>query len=66
MIRYSFFVLAVVITAASAIAAVAPSSSDFRPGGANVTVIEKNQAFPVHGPLSFEDCVTDDCGEARI
>lgn len=57
MIRYSLFALAVLATAATAIAAVAPTSSDL----SNVTVIVKNQAFPVYGPLSVESCVMEDC-----
>lgn len=31
--------------------------------GANVTVIEKNQAFPVIGPLVVVPCQTEDCSE---
>ncbi|WP_373506165.1 hypothetical protein [Aestuariivirga sp.] len=68
MKRYTFFVLIVLGSAASAIAAIAPTQ---RTGlgaeaiGRNVTVIEKNQAFPLVGPLVVEDCLTDDCSESR-
>ncbi len=31
--------------------------------GSNVTVIEKNQAFPVVGPIVVDQCKTDDCSE---
>ena len=31
--------------------------------GSNVTVIEKNQAFPVFGPLVVVPCQTEDCSE---
>lgn len=65
MIRYSFFVLTVIATAATAIASVAPTSGDFDLPGQNVTVIKKNQAFPVYGPIVVEDCMTEDCGEAN-
>ena len=61
MIRYSFFVLAVLATAATAIAAVAPTRNDL----SNVTVIVKNQAFPVYGPLTVESCVMEDCSDTQ-
>jgi hypothetical protein len=32
--------------------------------GSNVTVIEKNQAFPVVGRLIVVPCHTEDCSEA--
>ncbi|MGL4296145.1 MAG: hypothetical protein ACRCTG_10545 [Aestuariivirga sp.] len=44
MIRYSIFVLAIVGTAATAIAAITPDHRPFDPQGRNVTVIAKNQA----------------------
>ena len=62
MIRYSFFALAVLATAATAIAAVAPTRADL----GNVTVIVKNQAFPVYGPLSVEPCIMEDCSEQEL
>lgn len=61
MTRYSLFVLVVLGSAASAIAAIAPQHKSFDALPANVTVIEKNQAFPLVGPLVVEDCLTDDC-----
>lgn len=61
MIRYSFFALAVLATAATAIAAVAPTTGDIR----NVTVIVKNQAFPVYGPITVESCIMEDCSETE-
>ena len=30
---------------------------------ANMTVIEKNQAFPVLGPITVEPCQIEDCSE---
>ncbi len=32
--------------------------------GSNVTVIQKNQAFPVLGPIVVEACQYEDCSEA--
>ena len=62
MKRYSAFLLIVLGSAASALAAVAPGQHT-PPGApaANVTVIEKNQAFPLIGPLVVEDCLDADC-----
>jgi hypothetical protein len=31
--------------------------------GSNVTVIEKNQAFPILGPITVEVCQVEDCSE---
>ena len=67
MKRYTLFVLIVIGSAASAIAAIAPE----RHGGLdindrNVTVIEKNQAWPLVGPLVVEACETEDCSDTRI
>ena len=66
MIRYSFFALTVIATAATAIAAVAPTGDDFEFLGRNVTVIEKNQAFPVYGPLVVQQCAMEDCSDVQI
>jgi len=32
--------------------------------GSNVTVMQKNQAFPVLGPIIVEACLNEDCSEA--
>ena len=66
MTRYTLFVLTVLGSAATAIAAIAPRHAPFELGHSNVTVIEKNQAFPLVGPLIVEDCATDDCSPPRI
>lgn len=63
MVRYGLFVLVVLGSAATAIAAIAPDVT-IPMSGRNVTVIEKNQAFPVLGPIVVQDCRTDDCSEA--
>jgi hypothetical protein len=62
MTRYSLFVLAVLGSAATAIAAIAPADRvSLAP--TNVTVIEKNQAFPVIGILQVEECGVEDCSD---
>jgi hypothetical protein len=63
MIRYSIIVLAIIGTAATAIAAITPNHDTFETPSTNVTVIEKNQAFPQVGPIYVEDCEHEDCSE---
>lgn len=65
MIRYTIFVLTTLATAAAAIAAIAPAHEQTDPMAENVTVIEKNQAFPVYGPIVVEPCATQDCSEVQ-
>ena len=65
MIRYTLFVLTTLATAASAISAMAPVHEDIALMTKNVTVIEKNQAFPVYGPIVVEQCATEDCSEVQ-
>ena len=60
MIRYSPLLLAILATSATAIAASSPDNA-LDGQAKNVTVIEKNQAFPLVGPLIVEDCATEDC-----
>ncbi len=61
MIRYSLFILAVAGSAATAWASIAPaiviSSNN------NVTVIEKNQFWPIGGKLIVEKCDVEDCSD---
>lgn len=67
MKRYTLFVLIVMGSAATAIAAIAPEHrAAFNPRAANITVIEKNQAWPLVGPLTVEDCLTEDCSETQV
>ncbi len=61
MIRYALFVLAVVGSAATAIASIAPSPEVSNP--AHITIIAKNQAFPVFGPIEVDECAVEDCSE---
>ena len=50
---------------ASAIAAIAPQQpAGLATGSTNVTVIEKNQAFPLIGPLVVERCQVEDCSDS--
>lgn len=64
MARYSLFVFIIAASAATAIAAIAPDRT-LESLGTNVTVIEKNQAFPLVGPLIVEECITEDCSATR-
>ena len=64
MIRYTLFVLTVLGSAATAIAAIAPAH-EMIPANGNVTVIEKNQAFPVYGPLVVEPCAVENCSDVE-
>ena len=61
MVRYSLLILAVLGSAATAIAAIVPVTGEFQYGARNTTVIEKNQAFPQSGPLTAERCTVADC-----
>jgi len=65
MIRYSLFLLAVLATGATAIAAINPAADATATASRNVTVIEKNQAFPVIGPIVVETCAVEDCSDVR-
>jgi len=62
MTRYTAFLLIALGTAATALAAVNPERRTEREvPGTNVTVFEKNQAFPLMGPLEVEECLDDEC-----
>ena len=67
MKRYTMFVLIIIGSAASAIAAIVPGHRVvIQPTTHNVTVMEKNQAWPLIGPLIVEECRTEDCSGSRI
>ncbi len=67
MKRYTLFVLIVMGSAATAIAAIAPEHrTAIDPRAANLTVIEKNQAWPLVGPLTVEECQTEDCSDTQV
>jgi hypothetical protein len=62
MKRYSALLLIVLFSAASAWAAVSPAErTALEAPVTNETVIEKNQAFPLVGPLEVEECLNSDC-----
>jgi hypothetical protein len=62
MTRYAFILLAALGTFAAAAAFQdAPAAETRAP--ANQTVVEKNSAFPVIGPVVFTECRTTDCSE---
>jgi hypothetical protein len=65
MIRYTLFVLTVLGSAATAIAAIAPGHDLTPTNTKNVTVIDKNQAFPVYGPIVVEQCAVEDCSDVE-
>lgn len=65
MIRNILIAAAITATAATAYASVAPDYG-LDLAGRNVTVIEKNQAFPVLGPIIVEDCATEDCSDGQV
>jgi hypothetical protein len=62
MTRTTAFLLIALGTAASALAAVGPEQrTALETPSSNVTVIEKNQAFPQIGPIEVQECLNDDC-----
>ena len=63
MIRYMLFVGLVLATATSAIAAIAPAKQLLMEPGKNMTVINKNEAFPTVGPITVEPCKIEDCSD---
>jgi hypothetical protein len=62
MIRYSLFVFAVIGSAATAVAAIAPNSAT-QINPMNVTVIEKNQTWHVVNELTVQECAVADCSD---
>lgn len=63
MLRYTLFLIATLGSFATALASIAPEPQNLEAPARNVTIIDKNQAFPVLGPLIVEDCVKEDCSE---
>jgi hypothetical protein len=67
MTRYTLFALIVMGSAATAIAAIVPDRAiTLDQHSQNVTVIEKNQAWPQIGPLTVEECRNEDCSGTEI
>jgi hypothetical protein len=65
MIRYTFFVLTTLGTAATAIASIAPNGETKPASTRNITVIQKNEYFPVYGPIAVEQCAVEDCSDVE-
>jgi hypothetical protein len=61
MIRYTLFALAVLGSAASAVASI--NSSNVVLPGKNVTVIEMNNVWASAADLSVEACAKEDCSD---
>jgi hypothetical protein len=61
MTRYMVLLALVLGTAATAIASIVPFPTADHMSPRNLTVVEKNQAFPLVGPLVVVDCATPDC-----
>ena len=66
MIRYTLFLLTVLGSAATAIAAITPANDMPVANAKNVTVIEMNQPYPVYGPLVVEQCAVEDCSDVEV
>ena len=67
MKRTTLYLLIALGTAASALASVSPQeATSIEPVSQNETVIEKNQAFPLVGPLTVQECLNDDCTQLHI
>ncbi len=66
MKRTTLYLLIALGTAASALASVSPKeATSIEPVSTHETVIEKNQAFPLVGPLTVEECLNEDCTLVR-
>ena len=65
MIRYTLFVFTIIATTASAIAAITPAHVPAPVSITNMTVIQKNDVFPVFGPLVVEQCAVEDCSDVQ-
>ena len=66
MTRTTLYLLIALGTAASALASVSPRDRlAIAPVSSHETVIEKNQAYPLVGPLTVEQCLNEDCTLTR-
>ena len=63
MIRYTFFVLTVLGTAATAIAHVEPTNTAVASNPKNVSIFYKTDATPFIGTLVLEKCAKEDCSD---
>ena len=65
MVRYTLFVLTILGTAATAIAAAHPGDAQLVADPAHETVIAKSSPFPVLGPIVVEKCAVEDCSDVQ-
>lgn len=66
MKRTTIYLLIALASTASAVASVSPRErTELQPVTSNETVIEKNQAFPLVGPFSVEECLDEACTVTR-
>lgn len=65
MIRSTLIALAVAATAATALAAVHPSVNQVEASKSNVTIIHKNDVFPIIGPIEVQECAVEDCSDVQ-
>ena len=66
MKRTTIYLLIALASTASAVASVSPRErTELQPVTSNETVIEKNQAFPLLGPLTVEECLNAECTLVR-
>jgi hypothetical protein len=63
MIRYSLFVMTVLFSAASAIAAISPVDRYATGNSKAVTVIFKTQDFSVLDEITVQPCGVEDCSD---
>lgn len=62
MIKYTIFLAVVFGSSVAAYAAIAPETA-YQPDSRTVTVIHKNEVWPVVGPLAVETCAVEDCSD---
>jgi hypothetical protein len=63
MIRYAFALTLALGAIAGVAAAVEASAARSLQDATNQTVIVKNSAFPVLGPIVVEECAVEDCSD---
>ena len=59
------FVAAFGLFAATAVAAVQPTDGEMLLPRTNITIIEKNDVFPILGPIVVEECAVEDCSDVQ-
>lgn len=62
MIKYSIFLAVIFGSTVAAYAAIAPETA-YQIDTPTVTVIHKNEVWPVVGPLVVEACTVEDCSD---